>query len=158
AIFSILAYAVARLPAVLQITRIADRYFEAAGATTVRIWPFRPVTARERTIAIAMVVFLVLLNQVQAGMLVRLNYATRDWINAIENRDAAAFWWQLLSVFTPWALVYAASKVIEFSAQSMLVIRWRRWLTDHFITRWLEGHAHYRMSLAANGADNPDQR
>ncbi len=158
AIFSVLVYAVSWIPVVRQVTRIADRYFDANAATTVSVWPLRPITARERTVAVALVTFLIVLNQAQVGMVVRVAISNRDWTNAIENRDAAAFWQQLLFVFTPWALAYAASKVIEFRAQSALVIRWRRWLTDHYITRWLAGHAHYRMSLAAAGADNPDQR
>ena len=72
AIFSILVYAAERLTVVRQITRIADRYFNATDGTTARIWPFRPFTARERTVAIAMVVFLVLINQAQVGIQVRL--------------------------------------------------------------------------------------
>src|SRR5581483_3411975 len=67
-------------------------------------------------------------------------------------------WQLLLFVFTPWAFIYVNSAVIEFVLQSMLVIRWRRWLTDHFVARWLANHAHYRMSLSGGEADNPDQR
>ena len=96
-------------------------------------------TALERRIAVGMVVFLVLINQAQVGITVRLNFFNRDWFNAIQNRDAAAFWQQLLFVFTPWAFTYVAMTVIEFFVQSMLVIRWRRWLTDHFVARWLGG-------------------
>src|SRR5579862_6875807 len=48
--------------------------------------------------------------------------------------------------------------VVEFFMQSMLVIRWRRWLTDHFVSRWLAGHNHYRISLVFGQTDNPDQR
>src|SRR5262249_28061910 len=56
AIFSILVYIVAQIPAVRQITRIADRYFEATGSTTVRIWPFRRFTTAERAVGIGLVV------------------------------------------------------------------------------------------------------
>ncbi len=42
--------------------------------------------------------------------------------------------------------------------QSTLVIKWRHWLTNHYINRWLDNHTHYRMSLIGNAADNPDQR
>ena len=41
---------------------------------------------------------------------------------------------------------------------NILIIRWRRWLTNNYVNRWLDGHTHYRMSLAGGGADNPDQR
>jgi vitamin B12/bleomycin/antimicrobial peptide transport system ATP-binding/permease protein len=158
AIFSILVYLVARIDLVRQITRIADRYFEASEPAEARIWPFRPFTAMERRIAVAMVVFLVLINQAQVGILVRLSFFNRDLFNAIQSRDGAMFWQQLLFVFTPWVFIYVASAVVEFFTQSMLVIRWRRWLTDHLIARWLTGHTHYHISLVGTQADNPDQR
>ena len=102
--------------------------------------------------------FCVLINQAEVGIIVRLNFFNRDLFNAIQNRDAVTFWQQLLFVFTPWAFVYVAMTVVEFFTQSMLVIRWRRWLTDHFVSRWLARHNHYRISLVAGQTDNPDQR
>jgi putative ATP-binding cassette transporter len=158
AIFSIAVYVVAQADVVRQITRIADRYFNADDIATARIWPFRSFTAMERRIAIAMVVFLVLLNQAEVAITVRLSFFNRDWFNALQNRDAAAFWQQLLFVFTPFAFTYVAMTTVEFFTQSMLVIRWRRWLTNHFVSRWLASHTHYRISLVARETDNPDQR
>jgi putative ATP-binding cassette transporter len=158
AIFSILVYAVARLSTMEQVTRIADRYFNAAESAQARIWPFRPFTAAERHIAVAMVVFLVVINQAEVAIIVRLNFFNRTWFDAIQNRDAATFWEQLLFVFTPYAFIFVAMTVVEFFVQSMLVIRWRTWLTEHFVSRWLDRHNHYRMSLVAGQTDNPDQR
>ncbi len=158
AIFSILVYAVAQSRTVGQIMRIADRYFDAADSGTARIWPFRPFTALERRIAVAMVVFLVVLNQAEVAINVRLNFFNRDWFDAIQHRDAHTFWQQLLFVFMPWAFIYVAMLVVEYFTQYMLVIRWRRWLTDHFVSRWLNSHNHYRISLVAGQTDNPDQR
>ena len=40
----------------------------------------------------------------------------------------------------------------------MLQMRWRRWLTDVYLQKWMADSAHYRMSLADFGTDNPDQR
>jgi putative ATP-binding cassette transporter len=158
AIFAILVYLVAQIAVVRQITHIADRYFNAGEPAEARIWPFRRFTAVERRVAAAMVIFLVLINQAEVGIIVRLSFFNRDMFNALQNRDGAAFWQQLLYVFTPWALVYVNMIVVEFFVQSMLVIRWRRWLTDHFVSRWLASHTHYRVSLLANQTDNPDQR
>ncbi len=158
AIFSILVYLVAQIGVVGQIMRIADRYFNAADQAEARIWPFRPFTATERRIAVAMVVFLVLINQAEVGVNLRLSFFNRDWFDAIQSHDAAAFWHQLLFVFTPWAFLYVGMTVVEFFVQYMLVIRWRRWLTDHFVTRWLRSHNHYRISLLEHQTDNPDQR
>jgi vitamin B12/bleomycin/antimicrobial peptide transport system ATP-binding/permease protein len=158
AIFSILVYAIARLRTVDQIMRIADRYFNAPEAASARIWPFPPYAALERRIAAAMVVFLVVINQAEVGILVRLNFFNRTWFDAIQTRNEVVFWEQLLLVFTPYAFIYVGMTVIEFFVQSMLVMRWRTWLTDHFVSRWLASHNHYRVSLVAGQTDNPDQR
>jgi putative ATP-binding cassette transporter len=158
AIFAILVYLVAQIGVVRQITHIADRYFNAGEPAQARIWPFRPFNAIERRIAVAMVIFLVLVNQAEVGINVRLSFFNRDMFNALQNRDAAAFWQQLLYVFAPWSLVFVNMFVVEFFVQAMLIIRWRRWLTDHFVSRWLASHTHYRVSLLANQTDNPDQR
>jgi vitamin B12/bleomycin/antimicrobial peptide transport system ATP-binding/permease protein len=158
AIFAILVRAVAHLSTVQQVMRIADRYFNAEESGTARIWPFARFAARERRIATAMVVLLVLLNQAEVGVLLRLSFFNRDWFNAIQTHNEPAFWRQLLYVFTPWAFTYVGMIVLEFFVQSMLVIRWRIWLTDHFVSRWLASHNHYRISLVAGQTDNPDQR
>ncbi|MGH6838829.1 MAG: ABC transporter ATP-binding protein/permease [Methylocella sp.] len=158
AIFGILVYAISFIPVVRSMTRIADRYFDANDATRARVWPFPAFAARERRVAIAMVVLLVIINQTQVGMLLRLSFFNRDWFNAIQNKDEAAFWSQLFTVFTPWAFLYVASAVLEFVVTSILIIRWRRWLTGDYVNRWLDVHTHYRMSLAGGAADNPDQR
>ncbi|MGB6325005.1 MAG: ABC transporter ATP-binding protein/permease, partial [Methylocella sp.] len=87
AIFGILVHAISFIPVVRSMTRIADRYFETSAATRARIWPFPAFGARERRLAIAMVVLLVIINQAQVGMLLRLSFFNRDWFNAIQNKD-----------------------------------------------------------------------
>jgi vitamin B12/bleomycin/antimicrobial peptide transport system ATP-binding/permease protein len=42
--------------------------------------------------------------------------------------------------------------------KQMLLIRWRRWMTEKYLADWLGGHAYYRMQLTAEPTDNPDQR
>lgn len=158
AIFSILVYVIGRLPSLNGMLGIAGLYYAAPERGLARIWPFPAFQAPERAIAVAMVVCLVLINQAQVAITVRLSFFNRDWFNAIQEKNAAVFWTQLLTVFTPWAFVYVTSAVVEFVLQSMLVIRWRRWLTRFYVGHWLDDHAHYRMTLAGNNADNPDQR
>ena len=75
-----------------------------------------------------------------------------------ERHDAETFWKQLLFIFTPYAFIYVSMTVIELFVQQMLVIRWRTWLTNHFTSRWLAHHNHYRVSLVEGQTDNPDQR
>ena len=40
----------------------------------------------------------------------RLNFFNRDLFNAIQDKDAAAFWYLLFTVFLLWAVVYIASR------------------------------------------------
>ena len=158
AIFAILVYAISHIPVVRAMTRIADRYFSTGETGQARVWPFAPFIALERRVAIAMVVALVLINQAQVGIMVRLSFFNRDWFNALQDKNAEQFWKLLLWVFTPWAFIYVFSAIVEFIMQSMLIIRWRRWLTDFYVAHWLGDGAHYRMGLAGHDADNPDQR
>lgn len=157
AIFGILVYAISFIPVVRAMMDIADRYFNTSDLTRARIWPFPSFGIRERRLAILMVVLLVVINQAQVGMTLRLSFFNRDWFDSIQNKDEAAFWSQLFLVFVPWACLYIATAVLEFVVTNILIIRWRRWLTANYVSRWLDTHTHYRMSLAG-GADNPDQR
>jgi vitamin B12/bleomycin/antimicrobial peptide transport system ATP-binding/permease protein len=94
----------------------------------------------------------------EVGVSVRLSFFSRDMYNALESKDAAVFWTQIFFVFTPWAFFDVAAHVIEYVVQSTLIIRWRRWLTENYVGRWLDRHAHYRISLVGGLTDNPDQR
>jgi len=40
----------------------------------------------------------------------------------------------------------------------MLLIRWRRWLTERYLREWLANRTYYRMQLVAGETDNPEQR
>src|SRR3977135_1395336 len=140
AIFGIIVHAISFIPVVRSITRIADRYFDTSGEPHARIWPFPAFAARERRLAIAMVVLLVLINQAQVGMNLRLSFFNRDWFNAIQNKDEAPFWSQLFTVFVPWAFLYIATAVLEYVVTSTLIIRWRRWLTGHYVNPWPATH------------------
>ena len=158
AMFGILVWAISHLKVVRSICAIADRYFDCETMTQARIWPLPRFAVLERRLAIATVAFLVVLNQAQVAISVRLSFFNRDWFNALQNKDGATFWSLLFTVFLFWAAIYIASAIIEFIAQSILIIRWRRWLTEHYVGRWLDGSTHYRMGLKGPNTDNPDQR
>jgi len=158
AMFAILVYAVSFIPVVKSMMQIADRYFVSHDRTEARIWPFPSFVTTERRFAIAAIIFLVVINQIEVALGVRINFFRRDWYNALQNKDAATFWYQLIFVFGPVVFVLIAATVLEYIVQSTLIIRWRQWLTDYYKNRWLTGATHYRMSLVAGQADNPDQR
>jgi vitamin B12/bleomycin/antimicrobial peptide transport system ATP-binding/permease protein len=140
------------------IWRLAIPYFKTRDIGQARIWPFRPFQAQERWIGLAMLICVLGIELGQVAINVRLSYFSRDWFDAIQDKDAAAFWYQLLSVFCVWAAVFIASAVIQLVLRNYLTIRWRRWMTERTIGDWLGGSAHYRMQLVGSSTDNPDQR
>jgi putative ATP-binding cassette transporter len=48
--------------------------------------------------------------------------------------------------------------VYQLYLNQWLQIRWRRWMTTHYLGEWLHDANHYRMQLQGDAADNPDQR
>jgi putative ATP-binding cassette transporter len=157
-LFSVFTYALSYVPLVRKMTHIADPYFEESRPTSARVWLFPAFTIAQNTLAKAMLVFLIIINQAEVGIDVRLSFFSRDFFNAIQVKDQPEFWRQLVFVFIPWASVYVGSLVVEFVVTSSFVIRWRRWLSARYVGRWLGDGAHYRMALVGGGADNPDQR
>ena len=158
AVFGTLIYALSYIPLVRKMTHIADPYFESTEPTRGRIWPFRAFAVSQGRLATMMLIFLIVINQAQVGMDVRLSFYSRDLYNALQAKDQAEFWRQIIFVFLPWASALVASLVIEFVVTSTLVIRWRRWLSARYIGRWLNEGVQYKMALTAAPTDNPDQR
>ncbi|MCX7255734.1 MAG: ABC transporter ATP-binding protein/permease, partial [Polaromonas sp.] len=116
---------------------------------------------------------IVALNLAAVYMLVLLNDWNRVFYDALQNKDAAVFWTQL-GRFTYLAFAFIIIAVYRFYLTQLLEMRWRAWMTTHYLQRWLSGQAFYRLELArftgaANGQpnsaanplaspDNPDQR
>jgi putative ATP-binding cassette transporter len=156
-VFGILIYLVSFVPVVQRIARIASPYFESSEPQIANLGPFGRYRMRLGTFAVALVVFLIVLNQAQVGISLRINFFYRDFNNALQEKNAPVFWEQLVNVFCVWAAISVISYLIETVAQSVLLIRWREWMAAEYNKRWLGNGNHYRISLAGT-ADNPDQR
>jgi putative ATP-binding cassette transporter len=155
AVFGIVVYAISFVPAIARIARLASPYFEDREPTTATLLkPFRIATGR---LGVMMLVFLVVINQLQVGISLRLSFFNRDFYNAIQEKDANSFWYQLIYVFSVWAAIAVISNLIEMVANYALLIRWRRHMAESFSAAWLRNANHYRIALAGT-SDNPDQR
>ena len=157
-VFGIIVHAISYITGIAGMMRIADRYFDADSRILVKPWFLPQVSVNEQLLARSFVTLLVLINQAQVGISVRLSFFNRDWFNAMQEKDSDKFWSLLYTVFLIWALIYITSAVIEYVLQSRLIIRWRTWLTARYVSDWLDEGSHYRMALVGNPADNPDQR
>lgn len=125
-------------------------------------------SSAERGRGMVLLAAVIVLNLSLVGMTVVLTYWQRAFYNALEQRDAATFW-SLIFLggeadgtwfpgFTVVAAAYILIAVYQLYLRQALQIRWRRWLTQEYLDRWLADRAYYRIALTDPQTDNPDQR
>jgi vitamin B12/bleomycin/antimicrobial peptide transport system ATP-binding/permease protein len=132
AIFGLLVHLISFIPVIRQITRLADPYFMTNDRRDLQIGRFGARRVTERRFASLLIVALVVINQLQVAVNIRLSFFNRDWFNAIQNKDSAAFWSLLFGVFCFWAAIAVVSNLVEYYTESVLKIRWRRWMTERY--------------------------
>jgi len=121
--------------------RIAAPYFRSEDK-----WAGRALLGAVITIQLALVAIDVLLNQWQ-----------NRFFNALQEYNWDVFVREI-GFFCLLATCFIVLSVYQLYLNQWLQIRWRRWLTRHYLGEWLHGANHYRMQLQGDAADNPDQR
>jgi putative ATP-binding cassette transporter len=91
------------------------------------------------------------------GINVLLNEWNNRFYNALQEKNWDGFVREM-GIFCVLATAYIALAVYQLYLNQWLQIRWRSWLTRHYLGEWLDGANHYRMQLQGDSADNPDQR
>jgi len=93
--------------------------------------------------------------------IVYLNVLFNEWnnlfYNSLQEKNLDAFF-SLFGRFTLLAVCFIIVAVYQIYLRQMLQIRWRRWLTERYAARWLEGRSYYRLRFENGITDNPDQR
>lgn len=115
------------------------------------------LTAPDRGRARWLILLLVLLTVGQVAVQIRLNIWNRDFFNALENRDFAAFRWQMV-VFLALAVGAMVVAVYQLYVKQLIQLAWREWLTKRMLESWLNDGRQYQLEMAGGAADNPDQR
>jgi putative ATP-binding cassette transporter len=109
---------------------------------------------------------IVALNLGLVYMAVLFNEWNKLFYDALQDKNAAVFWTQL-GRFAYLAFAFIVIAVYKFYLTQLLEMRWRTWMTGHYLQRWLANHAFYQLELArftarpntdASHPDNPDQR
>jgi vitamin B12/bleomycin/antimicrobial peptide transport system ATP-binding/permease protein len=113
--------------------------------------------SEERWLARGLLVAVLVINLVQVWINVRLNSWRNDFFNSLQEYDKPAFLYQTL-VFALLAGAFIVLLILGNYLQQLLQIRWRRWMTTVYLREWLSDKAYYRLQLAGDGTDNPDQR
>ncbi|MGB7714205.1 MAG: ABC transporter ATP-binding protein/permease [Pseudolabrys sp.] len=86
-----------------------------------------------------------------------INLWNRKIFDAIEKRDSAAVLW-LSAAFFPLAFTSVALGVAQVFARMGIQRRWRAWLTDNVVSRWLNHGRYYQLNLVAGDHKNPEYR
>src|SRR5437588_6653548 len=119
--------------------------FAAGGEFARRAWalagPYWRSEERWRArlllgVIVALTLALVFLN-------VLYNNWNRSFFEAIQNKDFGSFG-PLLLQFGVLAGLHIAGGVARLYLTLMLQMRWRIWLTHHFLDTWLSDHVFYR--------------
>jgi putative ATP-binding cassette transporter len=88
---------------------------------------------------------------------VLLSDVQRRLFDAFEGRDVAAFS-AATGVFLATMAYFVLASTYRIYLRGALEVRWRRWLTDHYLQQWMSSTAYCQMELHRKAVDNPDQR
>ena len=131
-------------------------YWFADERQSVSAWHFT-IAVREAWIARALLVLVVFLSVLIVYMSKLINFWNARFFNAIQEKNPDAFWYEL-KYWTVLLAGFIIAVVYRQWLMQLLSIRWRRWLSEVYFRDWLADRTYYRMELARQGADNPEQR
>lgn len=112
--------------------------------------------SEERWIAIVLLVGAIGLTLASVTVNVAFSEWNRRFYDSLQNKDEAAFWLEMGN-FGWIAALAIAFGVARGLVSPYLRLRWRRWLTGHYLDHWLDGRGYYRIELERK-VDNADQR
>jgi putative ATP-binding cassette transporter len=134
------------------------------------IWPYFRSTEWRSAWVLLIAVVALSLGRVYLG--VQFNEWNREFYNMLQQKDLSMTPVLLGSteLFSVNKLIYLVGKftilaialiivfVYAIYLTQILELRWRRWMTNDLMTRWLSHRAYYRLELTNYGTDNPEQR
>lgn len=94
-------------------------------------------------------------------IIVALEVTVNNWYNAfytaLQEYDKHSVK-DLIIIFIYLATIFILFTVYRYYVNQFLGLRWRRWLTHYFLSRWLQQKNYYYLENFAANTDNPDQR
>jgi putative ATP-binding cassette transporter len=86
-----------------------------------------------------------------------INSWNARFFNALQDRNADAFWSEL-GIWVVLVALFIVAVVYRTWLMQLLTIRWRRWLSQVYFRDWLADRTYYHMELTRRGVGNPEQR
>ena len=100
---------------------------------------------------------LVILILVNLGAMYGINLWNREIFDALEKRDSGKVLY-LAAVFFPLAFASVLFGVTNVWARMTAQRRWRAWVSDAVISRWLKNGRYYQLNLVGGDHQNPEGR
>jgi len=120
--------------------------------------------SEEKWKARSLLAAIVALNLAFVYTLVLFNEWNRFFYDALQDKNYPVFIEQLVR-YTVLAFIYIIIAVYRFYLTQHLEMRWRAWMTRHYMQRWLDHQVYYHLELTRyaqlapdQSPDNPDQR
>jgi len=112
-----------------------------------------PSAARAWALTLGLAAFLLLATTVTVAM----NQWNRWFFDSLEKRDVTA----VTSSVAVFALIIAAMAAIGVGivlTRETLQVRWRAWLVEHLLARWLGNRRFYHLNVTGKEPPNPEYR
>jgi vitamin B12/bleomycin/antimicrobial peptide transport system ATP-binding/permease protein len=100
---------------------------------------------------------LIALILVQIAFQFRMNIWNRDIFNALEKKDGDVVLRQAF-IFVPLVVTMVALAIVAVYGRMTTQRKWRAWLTEHLISRWLANGRYYQLDLVTGDHQNPEGR
>jgi vitamin B12/bleomycin/antimicrobial peptide transport system ATP-binding/permease protein len=113
------------------------------GATCFRAW----------ALTLGLGAFLIL----STGATVALNHWNRWFFDSLENRDVAGLTHAVV-LFGAIIVAMAAIGVGIVLTRETLQVRWRAWIVEHLVDRWLSRQRFYHLNVTGKEPPNPEYR
>lgn len=107
--------------------------------------------------AISLLLTLITIILVSTNVKVLINTEQGNIISTLAAKNASLFWittWKLFGLSFILVVIWAGYNYIR----KKLTLYWRRWLTNHFLSKYFRNRAFYELSQSQREIDNPDQR
>jgi vitamin B12/bleomycin/antimicrobial peptide transport system ATP-binding/permease protein len=101
-----------------------------------------------------MLLVIILLNLAAAYA---MNQWNRSIFDALEKKEASTVL-TLSMVYVAILVISVAFAIVHVYARMTLQRRWRRWLTDILVDRWLKSGRYYQLNLVSGDHKNPEYR
>lgn len=124
-----------------------------------RIWQLISLYWRseKKFLAYTFLLSAILLTIFLVAMEVIFSYWLNYFYDALQRYDKNATL-HLILIFCGLATVFIIVAVYRYYIAQLLAWRWRKWLTEQFVYRWLKKRDYYYLEFFDQRTDNPDQR